>query len=195
MSRIRCLLTLCMWVSLTAQAQMPRSEVERIARGAIESGRINTLPTQVEGDIPDFCKVFVGTFYGESPWWPTGSRVMVLHVVSLSPQDAVTEGSHAKEFMEIHGVTFHKPVCTGVMHRWASENQAVMKQPENSFSYPVVIMRDPATGHAIAYPLSSNPRYFQRLTHLGGESFEFSWVQGTMRRSKPYTSSYFRWKQ
>lgn len=178
----------------SANAQLPREKVEQIARGAIESGRINTPPTQVEDGVHDFCKVFTGTFYGESPWWPTGSRVLVLHMASLSPQEAVLGESLAKEFMDIHGVTLPKPVCTGTMKRWLSENQAVMNQREHTAEYPVVIVRDPATGQPIAYPLSSNPRYYQRLIHTGGESFEFAWVQGTVRRNKPYVAPYYRMK-
>jgi hypothetical protein len=170
------------------------SEVERIARSAIEAGRIATPPTQIESDVHAFCKTFTGTFYGESPWWPRGSRVIVIHVTTLTAHDTLLDQPLAKDFVEAHGMAFTKPVCTGVMKRWSSENQALMNQPENIAEYPFVVTVDPQDGKPVAYPLSTTARYFQRLKHLGDDAFEFAWVQGTIRRNKPYSAPYSRLK-
>jgi hypothetical protein len=186
--------TLIAFWAAGAHAQTPPAEVERIARSAIEAGRMATSPTQVEAGVHDFCQTFTGTFYGESPWWPRGSRVIVIHVTRLSPRDALLDQALARNFMESHGIAFTKPVCTGVMKRWSSENQAIMDQPENIREYPFVVTVDPQDGRPVVYPLSTMARYFQRLKHLGGDTFEFAWVQGTIRRNKPYSAPFSRLK-
>jgi len=173
-------------------AQKPVPEVERIARAALASGKIVTEPTQIEAGVPAYCKTFVGTFYGESPWWPRGSRVIVLHVVSLSANEDLLDQQRARDFIEIHGVTVSKPVCTGRIKRWASENAQRNDQPENSADYPLVVTVDPADGKLVALPLSATAKHFQRLKHPGSDAFEFAWVQGTLRRNKPYSAAYSR---